>query len=67
LDDPLHFILNKSKLAYRIYVILIANKDLKKIVNMEADVSSVTVDQIYQINLSHFLENNLRFEVKFSY
>jgi hypothetical protein len=30
LDHPLHVILNKSKLAYRIYVILIANKDLKK-------------------------------------
>jgi hypothetical protein len=31
LDNPLHVILNKSKLAYRIYVILIANKELKKI------------------------------------
>jgi hypothetical protein len=30
LDKPLHVILNKSKLAYRIYVILIANKELKK-------------------------------------
>jgi hypothetical protein len=30
LDNPLHVILNKSKLAYRIYVILIANKALKK-------------------------------------
>jgi hypothetical protein len=32
LDNPLHVtrILNKSKLAYRIYVILIANKELKK-------------------------------------
>jgi hypothetical protein len=29
LDNPLHVILNKSKLAYRIYVILIANKELK--------------------------------------
>jgi hypothetical protein len=27
LDKPLHAILNKSKLAYRIYVILIANKE----------------------------------------
>jgi hypothetical protein len=27
LDKPLHVILNKSKLAYRIYVFLIANKD----------------------------------------
>jgi hypothetical protein len=26
LDKPLHVILNKSKLVYRIYVILIANK-----------------------------------------
>jgi hypothetical protein len=31
LDKPLHVILSKSKLAYRIYVILIANKELKKI------------------------------------
>jgi hypothetical protein len=30
LDDPLHVILNKSKLVYRIYVILIANKQLIK-------------------------------------
>jgi hypothetical protein len=30
LDNPLHVILNKSKLAYRIYVILIANKGLIK-------------------------------------
>jgi hypothetical protein len=32
LDNPLHVILNKSKLAYRIYkyVILIANKELIK-------------------------------------
>jgi hypothetical protein len=29
LDNPLHVILNKSKLAYRIYVILIANKEFK--------------------------------------
>jgi hypothetical protein len=35
LDNPLHVILNKSKLAYRIYVILIAIKDLiKKIVDL---------------------------------
>jgi hypothetical protein len=33
LDNPLHVILNNSKLAHRIYVILIANKELiKKIV-----------------------------------
>jgi hypothetical protein len=32
LDNPLHVILNKSKLAYRIYVILIANKELKNVV-----------------------------------
>jgi hypothetical protein len=31
LDNPLHVILNNSKLAYRIYVILTANKELKKI------------------------------------
>jgi hypothetical protein len=31
LDNPLHDILNNSKLAYRIYVILIANKELKKL------------------------------------
>jgi hypothetical protein len=31
LDNPLHVILNKSKLGYRIYVILIANKELKKV------------------------------------
>jgi hypothetical protein len=30
LDNPLHVILNKSKLAYMIYVILIANKELIK-------------------------------------
>jgi hypothetical protein len=30
LDNPLHVILNNSKLVYRIYVILIANKELKK-------------------------------------
>jgi hypothetical protein len=30
LDKPLHVILNNNKLAYRIYVILIANKQLKK-------------------------------------
>jgi hypothetical protein len=29
LDKPLHVILNHSKLAYRIYVILIANKEFK--------------------------------------
>jgi hypothetical protein len=29
LDKSLHVILNKSKLAYRIYVMLIANKGLK--------------------------------------
>jgi hypothetical protein len=29
-DKSLHVILNKSKLAYRIYVIQIANKELKK-------------------------------------
>jgi hypothetical protein len=31
LDKPLHVILNKSKLAYRIYVLPIANKEFKKI------------------------------------
>jgi hypothetical protein len=31
LDKPLYVILNKSKLAYRIYVILIANKELKTV------------------------------------
>jgi hypothetical protein len=31
LDNPLHVILNHSKLPYRIYVIPIANKELKKI------------------------------------
>jgi hypothetical protein len=30
LDKPLHVILNKSILAYSIYVILIANKEFKK-------------------------------------
>jgi hypothetical protein len=30
LDNPLHVILNNSKLAYRIHVILIANKELIK-------------------------------------
>jgi hypothetical protein len=30
LENPLHVTLNKSKLAYRIYVILIANKELIK-------------------------------------
>jgi hypothetical protein len=30
LDNPLHVILNKSKLAYRIYVILNVNKELIK-------------------------------------
>jgi hypothetical protein len=30
LDNPLHVILNNIKLAYRIYVILIANKELIK-------------------------------------
>jgi hypothetical protein len=30
LDNPLHVVLNKSKLAYRIYVILIVNKEFKK-------------------------------------
>jgi hypothetical protein len=30
LDKPLHVILNKSKLAYRIYVILITNKEFFK-------------------------------------
>jgi hypothetical protein len=35
LDNPLHVILNNSKLAYRIYVILIANKELIK--NVLAD------------------------------
>jgi hypothetical protein len=30
LDNPLHIILNNSKLAYKIYVILIANKELIK-------------------------------------
>jgi hypothetical protein len=30
LDNPLHVILNNSKLAYRIYVMLIANKELIK-------------------------------------
>jgi hypothetical protein len=34
LDNPLHVIVNKSKLAYRIYVILIANKELKKVWNI---------------------------------
>jgi hypothetical protein len=29
-DKPLHVIMNKRKLAYRIYVILIANKEFKK-------------------------------------
>jgi hypothetical protein len=29
-DNPLHVILNNSKLAYRIYVILIDNKELIK-------------------------------------
>jgi hypothetical protein len=34
LDNPLHIISNKSKLAYRIYVIVITNKELiKKISN----------------------------------
>jgi hypothetical protein len=36
LDNPLHVILNKSKLAYRIYVILIDNRELK---NLKYDVS----------------------------
>jgi hypothetical protein len=30
LDNPFHVILNNSKIAYRIYVILIANKELIK-------------------------------------
>jgi hypothetical protein len=30
LDKPLHVILNKSILPYRIYVILLANKEFKK-------------------------------------
>jgi hypothetical protein len=30
LDNPLHVILNKSQLAYGIYVVLIANKEFKK-------------------------------------
>jgi hypothetical protein len=34
LDNPLHVILNNSKLAYRIYVILIANKELIKKMRM---------------------------------
>jgi hypothetical protein len=37
LDNPLHVILNNSKLAYTIYVILIANKELiKKISNQKS-------------------------------
>jgi hypothetical protein len=40
--NPLHVILKKSKLAYRIYVILIANTELKKLKAMHREVQKVT-------------------------
>jgi hypothetical protein len=40
LDKPLHVILNKSNLAYRIYVILIANKQIKNWPYLDAKISS---------------------------
>jgi hypothetical protein len=40
LDKPLHVILIKSKLAYRIYVILIANK-VKKYISQELSLTTM--------------------------
>jgi hypothetical protein len=42
LDNPLHVILNKSKLAYRIYVILIANKELISLNRLKGYVHYLT-------------------------
>jgi hypothetical protein len=62
LDNPLHVILNNSKLAYRIYVILIANKELiKKICTLTAFVSSVG-DQI-KLSLSLKLASETKIEL----
>jgi hypothetical protein len=64
LDNPLHVILNKSKLAYRNYVILIANKQLKKHIYKNGCVcvnvcvcSSITLERLERFypNLVHIL------------
>jgi hypothetical protein len=44
-DNLLHVILNKSKLAYRIYVILIANKELKKLALGQKKLTPVNVEK----------------------
>jgi hypothetical protein len=51
LDNPLHVILNNSKLAYRIYVILIANKDLTK--KIESDTKDL---DMLKRNVTHNIE-----------
>jgi hypothetical protein len=50
-NNPLHVILNNSKLAYRIYVILIANKELIK--NMSGNASTEESQCIY-LGLTQF-------------
>jgi hypothetical protein len=45
-NNPLHVILNKSKLAYRIYVILIANKELKKVTCVNSALNSLNVSEV---------------------
>jgi multisubunit Na+/H+ antiporter MnhF subunit len=54
LDNPLHVILNKSKLAYRIYVILIANKELKK-KEVQDNIFTLKTLYIYICNVIIFL------------
>jgi hypothetical protein len=44
LDKPLLIILNKSKLAYRIYVILIANKEFLKKIRLRYRRYCIAVD-----------------------
>jgi hypothetical protein len=50
LDNPLHVILNKSKVAYRIYVILIANKELKKCFPLSRLIRNICVSFSCQIH-----------------
>jgi hypothetical protein len=52
LDNPLHVILNKSKLVYRIYVILIANKELKNRIRKERERNCATVLHVCTSNMT---------------
>jgi hypothetical protein len=55
LDKPLHVILNKRKLACRIYVILIANKEFKNIEFAKQNNRSIKQMLMY-VSLVYYFE-----------